>query len=108
MPEVLAAAEEALAAQGGLVPGKPLMYYLVTVHCEDRSWSLLRDWGRDDRAEFRLEVAGSEAMVTSSADEAFRFAEANASGCTADIHPSGIVFTIGDDGTVAEIEPPSR
>jgi hypothetical protein len=106
MPEVLAAAEEAIVAQGVLAPGNSFMYYAVTVHCEDRSWWLLRDWGRDDRAEFRLHVAGSETRVTSSPDQTFRFAEANANGCTVDIQPGGIVFALGDDGRIAAIEPP--
>jgi hypothetical protein len=108
MPEVLAAAEGALTAQGVLLPCNAFMYYVVTVHCEDRSWFLLRDWGPDDRAEFRLHASGSETTTTSSADQAFRFAEANARGCTVDVHPGGVVFTVGDDGRVTAIEARQR
>lgn len=108
MPEVIAAAEDALGARRVLALGGSSMYYIVTAACEDRYWWLLRDWGRDDRAEFRLHVAGSQATVNSSVDHTFRFVAANANGCTVDIYPSGIVFTVGDDGRVAEIEPPRR
>jgi hypothetical protein len=113
MPEVLAAAEEALAAaQGVLVPGNSFMYYLVTVHCEDRLWSLWRDSGGDGGAEFRVHVAGSDTPLPSfpervppTRDEVFRFAEANARGCTVHISPGEFGFTIGDDGRVGTLQP---
>jgi hypothetical protein len=115
MPEVLAAAEEALLAPGIWAPGRSFRYYLVTVNCEDRLWALWRDWGSDGRAEFRIHVAGSDTPLPSfpervppTLDEVFRFAEANARGCAVDVSPSDIVLTVGDDGRVAEIKPPRR
>jgi len=113
--EVLSAAEATLAAQGVLTSRRALMTYMVTVHCDDRLWSLWRDSGRDGGAEFRIHVAGSDTPLHSlpervppTRDEVFRFAEANARGCTVHVSANGIVVTVGDDGRVAEIEPPRR
>ena len=113
MPEVLSAAEKALAAQGVLTSRRALMTYVVSVHCEDQLWLLWRDPGGDGRAEFRIHVAGSEAGHASfreraplTTDEVFRLAEANARGCTVHIGPGGLEFAVGDDGRVAAVEPP--
>jgi hypothetical protein len=115
MPLVLAAIEESLDAQRIPTTRCCFMTYVLTVSCEDRLWALFRDAGRDGRPAFRIHVAGSDTPLPSlpervppTVDEVFRFAEANARGCTVHVNPSGVVVTVGDDGRIAAIEPPRR
>jgi hypothetical protein len=118
MSQVLAAAEETLAVQGILTMRPNVKTYFMAIDCGEAFWSLWRDSGRDGRAAFRMHVfdasARSETGSSSSPatkrapltrDEAFIFADANASGCTVSVDADRLRFTIGNDGKVAAIEP---
>jgi hypothetical protein len=116
MPEVLTAAEDTLAE---LVTRPFFMTYFLTAACPDRLWAIQREAGPDGGAAFSIvgpSVGFGPASSPSPAagrrplakDEAFRFADAHARGCTVSVDAGQLVFTVGNDGKVASIAPPQQ